>query len=128
MSALEPLYGLQVRHRSLHCRSRTPADLSHCVGQQLPLPYLANDFQPGPVTFAPFYPTIDTHVPQIDSPTVPDLPSRSLCPPPPNRPLLSLRTSLAPGGHNKPATPTFSPWQDASQTPSRYVGYAWDTL
>ncbi|GAA5851844.1 hypothetical protein JCM5353_003770, partial [Sporobolomyces roseus] len=106
LSALEPLYGLQ----------------------QLPqVPYLANDFHPGSVTFAPFYPTMDAHVPHVDSPIVPDLPSRSLAPP--NRPLLSLRTSLAPGGQNKPATPTgFSPWQDASQTPSRYVGYAWDTL
>ncbi|GAA6060072.1 hypothetical protein JCM10212_003033 [Sporobolomyces blumeae] len=41
------------------------------------------------------------------------------------RPLLSVHTSVGTGGHLKTPSAVVSPWQDASQTPSRYVGWSW---
>ncbi|GAA5911463.1 uncharacterized protein JCM6883_005764 [Sporobolomyces salmoneus] len=52
--------------------------------------------------------------------------TRPFTAPPPARPLLTLRTTSAAPAEPKPATPVLSPWQDSSQTPSRYVGYAWN--
>ncbi|GAA5980693.1 hypothetical protein JCM5350_006353, partial [Sporobolomyces pararoseus] len=68
-------------------------------------------------------PFLGSHIPNNDAMSQDTVPLRpvthSL------RPLLTLRTAVAPGGA-KPATPTFSPWQDTSQTPSRYIGYSWN--
>ncbi|GAA5963116.1 hypothetical protein JCM3765_001775 [Sporobolomyces pararoseus] len=81
---------------------------------------LSNDDFTDQASFLPF---IGSHVPTKDSEPQDPVPLRPVAPP--HRPLLTLRTAVAPGG-GKPATPTFSPWQDTSQTPSRYIGYAWN--
>ncbi|GAA5928682.1 fungal specific transcription factor domain-containing protein [Sporobolomyces koalae] len=56
-------------------------------------------------------------------PSTAPAPLRKLAPP--SRPLLGLRTSLPLDGM-KGTTPILPNWQDASETPSRYVGYSWN--
>lgn len=92
----------------------------------LPLPILAEHYQAEQPTFLPF---IDDHGPHGTTESEGAMPypvqpiPRPLAAAP--RPLLTLRTSVA-ASADKPATPTFSPWQDTSQTPSRYIGYTWN--